>query len=150
MLLILARDYDSAAVAIDAALEANPGYYQHHMNRAILLEALGDAKGAVGVLDRTPLRLRERPVTWGLRALFAGLSGSPAVARRRIAWFGAARKAGRYVPPSQLAACWLGAGEPEEAVRRLELPRRTAIRSPSGSTLIRFSVICTRMQASKA
>ena len=120
MLLMLAGEYEEASVAIEAALESNPGYYQHHMNHAILLEARGDPKGAVGVLDRTPLRLRERPVTWGLRALFAGLSGSPSVARRRIAWFGAARKAGRYVPPSQLAACWLGAGEPDEAVRQLE------------------------------
>ena len=120
MLLILARDYDAAAESIDAAIEASPAFYQHHMNKAILLEARGDAQGALRVLDRTPLRLLERPVTWGLRALLAGLSGSPAVARRRISWFRTIQKAGRYIPPSQFAACWLGAGNVDEAIQCLE------------------------------
>jgi tetratricopeptide (TPR) repeat protein len=120
MLLMLARDYESAEAAIEAALEAAPGYYQHHLNRAILLEARGDPAGAAGVLDQTPLKLLERPVTWGLRALFAGLNGSPAVARRRISWLRAIEKTGRYVPQSQVAACWIGAGNANEAVRSLE------------------------------
>jgi hypothetical protein len=120
MLLMLSREYDAAHAAIEAAIEAAPQYYQHHMNRAILLEAIGDPAGAVRALSQTPLRLHERPVTWALRALFAGLSGSPAVARRRISWFRAAQKAGKYIPPNQFAACWLGAGEPDEAVRCLE------------------------------
>jgi hypothetical protein len=71
-------------------------------------------------LDRTPLRLHERPVTWGLRALFAGLSGAPQVARRRISWLSAVRKSGKYIPPSQFAACWLGAGDADKAVHSLE------------------------------
>jgi hypothetical protein len=29
-------------------------------------------------------------------------------------------KTGRYIPDSQIAACWLGAGNPDEAVRSLE------------------------------
>jgi tetratricopeptide (TPR) repeat protein len=120
MVLILARDYAAAATAIDAATEAAPGYYQHHLHRAILLEAVGDPAGALRVLDQTPLRLAERPVTWGLRALFAGLNGSPGVARRRATWLRAIGKTGRYVPHSQIAACWIGAGNPEEAVRSLE------------------------------
>jgi tetratricopeptide (TPR) repeat protein len=120
MLLMLARDYESAGAVIEAALEAAPGYYQHHLNRAILLEARGDPAGAVRVLDKTPIQLLERPVTWGLRALFAGLSGSPATALRRITWFRAIEKTGRYIPQSQVAACWIGAGNHREAVRSLE------------------------------
>jgi tetratricopeptide (TPR) repeat protein len=120
MLLMLAREYEGAAGAIEAALAAAPGYYQHHLNRAILLEARGDPAGAVRALDRTPLRLLERPVTWGLRALFAGLSGSPGVARRRVSWLRAIEKTGRYIPQSQIAACWIGAGDPDKAVRSLE------------------------------
>ena len=120
MLLILARDYEAAEKALEAALEAAPGYYQHHLNRAILLEACGDPSGAVRVLDQTPLHLLDRPVTWGLRALFAGLSGSPRVARRRVSWLRAIEKTGRYIPYSQVAACWIGAGNLDEAVRCLE------------------------------
>jgi tetratricopeptide (TPR) repeat protein len=120
MLLMLAGDYSNAATAIEAAIEAAPAYYQHRMNHAILLEALGDPAGALRVLDQTPLRIHERPVTWGLRALFAGLAGSPPMARRRLSWLRAIQKTGRYVPPSQLAACWLGAGDPDRAVECLE------------------------------
>jgi tetratricopeptide (TPR) repeat protein len=120
MALILARDYEAARTAIEAAMEAAPGYYQHHLHRAILLEALGDPAGALRVLRQTPLRLPERPVTWGLRALFAGLDGSPGVARRRVSWLRTIAKTGRYIPHSQVAACWIGAGNPDEAVRSLE------------------------------
>jgi Tfp pilus assembly protein PilF len=63
MLLMLARDYKSAATTIEAALDSSPGYHQHHLNRAILLEAQGDPEGAVRVLDETPLQMLERPVT---------------------------------------------------------------------------------------
>jgi hypothetical protein len=90
------------------------------MNEAILLEARGDAQAALQVLDQTPLRLCERPVTWGLRALLAGLSGATGVARRRISWLRAVQKTGRYIPPTQFAACWLGAGDLDQAVRCLE------------------------------
>jgi tetratricopeptide (TPR) repeat protein len=120
MLLMLARAWEPARNAIEAALETAPGYYQHHLNRAILLEACGDPAGAVRVLDRTPLHLMDRPVTWGLRALFAGLSGSPGVAQRRISWFRAVEKTGKYVPQSQVAACWIGAGDLDKAVASLE------------------------------
>jgi len=120
MLQMLARDYGEAQATIQAALAAAPHYYQHHLNQAILLEAQGDPAAAVRTLDQTPLRLHERPVTWGLRGLFAGLSGNPQVARRRITWFRGIQRAGRYIPPSQVAACWLGAGDFDEAVRSLE------------------------------
>ncbi|HXK02192.1 MAG TPA: tetratricopeptide repeat protein [Verrucomicrobiae bacterium] len=120
MLQMLARDYDAARETIDAALAAAPQYYQHHLNRAILMEALNDPAEALRVLDQTPLRLHERPVTWGLRGLFAGLSGHPKIALRRISWFRGIQRTGRYIPPSQLAACWLGAGKPDLAVHHLE------------------------------
>ena len=120
LLMILARDYATAAAVIGAALDVSPDYYQHHIHRAILLEAQGDPAGAVGVLDRMPVRTLDRPVTWGLRGLFAGLSGSTSVARRRISWLSAIGKTGRYVPHSQIAACWIGAGDSGEAVRSLE------------------------------
>jgi hypothetical protein len=120
MLQMLARDYPEAQATIQAALAAAPYYYQHHLNHAILLEAQDDAAGALRVLDQTPLRLHDRPVTWGLRGLFAGLSGSRRVARRRIAWFRGLQRAGRYIPPSQIAACQLGAGDLDAAVRDLE------------------------------
>jgi len=103
-----------------ASLAVTPGYYQHHLNLAILLEAKGDAAGAVKVLDQAPLKLMERPVTWGLRALFAGFSGSPRVAKRRLTWLKTIERTGKYIPPSQMAACWLGAGDADEAVRYLE------------------------------
>jgi hypothetical protein len=32
----------------------------------------------------------------------------------------AIEKTGRYIPYSQVAACWIGAGNPDEAVRSLE------------------------------
>ncbi|MBV9742487.1 MAG: tetratricopeptide repeat protein, partial [Acidobacteriia bacterium] len=105
MLQMLARQYTEAQTTIQAALAAAPQYYQHHLNQAILLEALGDPSGALRVLDDTPLKLYERPVTWGLRGLFAGLSGNPAVARRRISWFRSIQRTGRYIPSSQFAAC---------------------------------------------
>jgi tetratricopeptide (TPR) repeat protein len=120
MLQMLARDYPAAQETIQAALAAAPQYYQHHLNWAILLEAQGDAAAALRVLDETPLRLHERPVTWGLRGLFAGRSGKPGIARRRIAWFKGIQRAGRYIPPSQIAACWLGVGDLDAAVRHLE------------------------------
>jgi tetratricopeptide (TPR) repeat protein len=120
MLLMLAREYEAAGMAIDAALETAPGYYQHHLNRAILLEARGEPEKALQVLDQTPLALMERPVTWGLRALFAGFSGAPGVARRRLSWLKTIAKTGRYIPQSQVAACWLGAGNFDEAVRSFE------------------------------
>lgn len=120
MLQMLARDYPGAQATIQSALAAAPHYYQHHLNHAILLEALGDPEAALRVLDQTPLRIHERPVTWGLRGLFAGLSGMGRVPRRRIAWFRGLQRAGRYIPPSQIAACWLGAGDLDRAVRHLE------------------------------
>ena len=120
MLLMLARSWDAAGSAIAAGLEFAPGYYQHHLNRAILLEACGDPAGAVRVLDQTPIRLMDRPVTWGLRALFAGRSGSPGVARRRLAWFRAVERTGKYIPHSQVAACWMGLGNFDQAVHSLE------------------------------
>jgi len=103
MLQMLARDYLGAQATIQAALAAAPHCYQHYLNQAILLEAQGDPAAALRVLDETPLRLHERPVTWGLRGLFAGLSGSRQVARRRIAWFSGIQQTGRYIPPSQIA-----------------------------------------------
>jgi tetratricopeptide (TPR) repeat protein len=120
MLLMLARDYEGAASAIEAALAAAPRYYQHHLNRAILLEAQGDAAGAMRVLDQTPLTILERPVTWGLQALFAGRAGFPKVARRRVSWMKTIGKTGRYIPQSQIAACYLGAGDLDEAARGFE------------------------------
>ncbi len=120
LMLILARDYGAAETVIETGLQCSPGYYQHHLHRAILLEAMGDAVGALRVLDQTPLRLLERPVTWGLRGLFAGLSGSPAIALRRIHWLKTAMKTGKHVPQSQIAACWIGAGNSEEAAACLE------------------------------
>jgi tetratricopeptide (TPR) repeat protein len=120
LMLILARDYRAAGTVVETGLQCSPGYYQHHLHRAILLEALGDASGALRALDQTPLRLLERPVTWGLRGLFAGLSGSPEVAMRRIQWLRAAGKTGKHIPQSQIAACWIGAGNCEEAAMCLE------------------------------
>lgn len=120
MLLILAREYDAADVTITTALEVAPGYYQHHLHRSILLEARGDPAGALRALDAAPLPLMERPVTWGLRSLFSGLSGAPAVARRRIKWLETIGRTGRYIPQSQLAACWIGAGVADKAVHSLE------------------------------
>jgi tetratricopeptide (TPR) repeat protein len=120
MMLILARDYPAAEAAIETALEAAPGYYQHHLHHAILREATGDPQSALKILDRTPLHLMERPVTWGLRALFSGLSGSAQIARRRLTWFNTISKSGRYIPPSQLAACHIGLGNHDEAVRSLK------------------------------
>jgi tetratricopeptide (TPR) repeat protein len=120
MLQMLARSYAEAQVTIQTALTAAPHYYQHHLNQAILLEALGEPAAALRALDETPLRIHERPVTWGLRGLFAGLSGSPRVAHRRISWFRSIQRTGRYIPPSQFAACWLGAGDSDKAVRFLE------------------------------
>jgi hypothetical protein len=105
---------------IETGLQCSPGYYQHHLHRAILLEAMGDAAGALRVLDQTPLPLLERPVTWGLRGLFAGLSGSPEVALRRIQWLRAAAKTGKHIPQSQVAACWIGARHYEDAAACLE------------------------------
>lgn len=120
MLQMLARSWTEAQTTIQAALAAAPHYYQHHLNHAILLEGLGDPAAALRVLDETPLKIYERPVTWGLRGLFAGLSGNPGVARRRIAWFRSIQRTGRYIPPSQFAACWLGAGDLDRAVQHLE------------------------------
>jgi tetratricopeptide (TPR) repeat protein len=119
MLQILARDYTAAHETIQAAIAAAPHYYQHHLNHAILLEALANPAEALRVLDRSPIRLHERPVTWGLRGLFAGLSGNPSVARRRLSWFHGIQTTGRYIPPSQMAACYLGMGELDEAARHL-------------------------------
>lgn len=123
MLQMLARDFAAGRITIEGAIEAAPHYYQHHLNHAVLLEAEGDPGGALQVLDNAPLRLSERPVTWGLRALFAGLNGSRAVARRRITWLTALERTGVYVSPSQIAACHLGAGDHDGAVRSLERGR---------------------------
>ena len=121
MLQILARDYTAAHETIQAALAAAPHYYQHHLNHAILLEALANPAEALRVLDRSPIRIHDRPVTWGLRGLFAGLSGDPGVARRRIAWFRGIQRTGRYIPPSQVAACYVGTGDLDAAAHHLEL-----------------------------
>jgi tetratricopeptide (TPR) repeat protein len=121
MLQVLARDYAAAQETVEAALAAAPHYYQHHLNYAILLEALGQPAEALRVLDRSPIRMHERPVTWGLRGLFAGLAGNPAVARRRLSWFRGIQRAGRYVPPSQMAACHLGTGDLDAAANQLAL-----------------------------
>ena len=123
MLHMLSCDFASARTTILGALDAAPHYYQHHLNHAILLEAEGDPGGALRALDRTPLQWRERPVTWGLRALFAGLSGKQPVARRRIQWISTLERLGAYVPPSQLAVCYVGMGDAETAVAQLERSR---------------------------
>lgn len=120
MLQILSRQYDAAQSTINSALTVAPGYYQHYMHHAILLEALDNPAGALAVIDAMPLRLYERPVTWGLRALFAGLSGATAIARRRLSWMNGLRHLGVYVPATQVALCWLGMGELERAVDELE------------------------------
>jgi Tfp pilus assembly protein PilF len=119
MIEMLARDYDSAAITINGALEAAPGYYLHHINKATLLEAHGDNAGAIQVLDQAPARLMDRPVSWGLRALFAGRAGQTRVAKRRQLWLTAIRRAGQHVPSSQFAACALGLGDLKAAARHL-------------------------------
>ncbi|MGA3237426.1 MAG: tetratricopeptide repeat protein [Bryobacteraceae bacterium] len=117
--LILAREYDAAQAAIDAAIEAAPRYYQHHLHRAVLLEARGDPTAALRSLGQTPVSLLERPSTWGLRAFFAGRSGSPRVARRRVSWMRALGRTGAYIPQCQIAVCWIGIGDYDEASRYL-------------------------------
>ena len=42
------------------------------------------------------------------------------MARRRLSWLKTIAKTGRYIPQSQVAACWLGAGNFDEAVRSFE------------------------------
>jgi len=123
MLAMLARDLDLARSTITTALQVAPADYKHHLNRAILLEAEGNPAAALTALDETPLKILERPVTWGLRALFAGLSGSHRVAQRRLQWLSGLEKLSVYVPPSQIAACYLGTGEYDAAIRSLELAR---------------------------
>jgi tetratricopeptide (TPR) repeat protein len=118
--LILAGEYKAAQTVVEGAIEAAPAYYQHHLHRAVLLEAMGDARAALRALDETPLTLLERPATWGLRAFFAGRAGSPAVARRRVSWLRGLARTGVYIPHSQIAVCWIGIGDREQAVRSLE------------------------------
>ena len=120
MMLILARDYAAAEATIEAAIESAPDYYQHYLHLAILHEARGNPVEALRILDRTPLRVLERPVTWGLRGLFAGLAGRRGTVHRRLSWMRAIGKTGLYVPQSQVAACWIGLGNTEEAVASLE------------------------------
>ncbi len=120
MLKILSRDYVGAQTVIETALKLAPDYYQHHLHHAILLEAMGDPAAALRVLEKTPLKLLERPVTWGLQGLFSGLTGDRDVARRRETWLQVVAKTGKYVPHTQIAACQIGTGEHDEAVRSLE------------------------------
>ena len=120
MMLILARDYEAAETSIEAALKNAPGYYQHYLHLAILQEALGNPQEALRTLDRTPLKMLERPVTWGLRGLFAGFAGKPQTAQRRLSWMRAISRTGLYIPASQVAACRIGLGDVEQAVTNLE------------------------------
>ncbi|MEZ5403875.1 MAG: hypothetical protein R2729_29615 [Bryobacteraceae bacterium] len=121
MMQILARDFAAATETARAALEAAPANYQHYMTHSVLLEAQDDPAGALRMLDASPIRLQDRPVTWGFRAFLAGRTGRVAVARRRLSWFRATRRTGIWIPNTQLALCWMGIGDANEALGHLEL-----------------------------
>ncbi|MEZ5353889.1 MAG: hypothetical protein R2762_14725 [Bryobacteraceae bacterium] len=121
MMQILARDYKAATETARAALEAAPDNYQHYMTHAVLLEAQDDPAAALRVLDQSPIRLQDRPVTWGFRAFLSGRSAGPSVARRRLSWFRAVQRTGVWIPNTQLCLCWMGIGDHDKAMYHLEL-----------------------------
>lgn len=119
ILEILGREYDAARDTIETTIELFPNYFLPYLHRALLLDACGDPHGALAALHETPLRLYERPVTWGFYAYYAGKCGQPLRAERRLKWMKALRRIG-YVPGLQLAIAALGAGKEDEALEWLE------------------------------
>jgi len=120
--LIHAGRLDEADETLDDAFSVfgSRAHYLLHVHRAILLEARGDSRGALAAIQRAPLRWPRTAVTLGFRALFSGLAGDRAAARRHFLKLRAARALpGAYVPAGQLGLAAVGLGEPRTALHWL-------------------------------
>jgi len=86
----------------------------------LVFEADGDPEQALAILDAMPAP--DPPgVELGLAGMFHGLAGNRARAVSNVDALLAASAAGVYVPPSQLAAIYVGLGDYDLALRHFRL-----------------------------
>jgi tetratricopeptide (TPR) repeat protein len=113
---LLAGQVNSSIRTLDAAIK-DSDFYLLYIFRAIAQEALGDPKGALQILRKTPLKWHESAVIWGMKALFLGLSGSKRRARFELWKLQMAKSILRaYVPPGQFMVAYIGLGEHQKAI----------------------------------
>lgn len=119
---IFAGQLDDAQETLDTAfaLFGERAHYLLFIHQAILLEARDNPRGAAEAIVLVPLSWPHTAITFGLRALFSGLSGKRGRAYRKFIELRAARVvARRHVPAAQVAIAALGAGRVDEAVSLL-------------------------------
>ncbi len=138
---LCAGQIEDAAHTVDLAIaDYGKVHHQPHALRALILEHKGDPRGAIEALKKVPAGWHETSSLAGVRALFEGLAGNRAKAKRYLSALKKARsvakripKLGMYVPSTQLGFAALGAGDRDQAV---ELISEGAVQERDPYTLI--------------
>jgi tetratricopeptide (TPR) repeat protein len=115
----VAGDLERTRVIVADLLAENPDNYLYRANEAILLVAEGRYAEAAAAFERS-VELLGHPFLPGWHAFAIGKAGDPRRAREIAERWTATRESGGFIHASQLAAAWLGAGEPEVAIRMIE------------------------------
>lgn len=115
-----AGDLQRTRVIVADLLAENPDNYLYRANEAILLVAEGRYGEAAAAFERS-VELLGHPFLPGWHAFAVGKAGDRGRARQIAEQWTATRESGGFIHASQLAAAWLGAGEPELALKGIEL-----------------------------
>ena len=110
--------YDEAIAQERKTLEMNPGYYFAYLNLGQALEMKGGRDAAIAEYQKARA-LNDDPSVLGLLAHAYGLSGNKMEAEKILDQLKALSKA-RYVSAYSFALAYLGLGNKEEALSRLE------------------------------
>jgi tetratricopeptide (TPR) repeat protein len=113
-----ARRYDEAIAQERKTVELDPGYYFAHLNLGQALEVKG-ARDVAIVEYQKARALNDYPAVLGLLAHAYGLLGNKMEAEKILDQMKALFQE-RYVSAYSFALAYLGLGDKEEALRRLE------------------------------
>jgi TolB-like protein/tetratricopeptide (TPR) repeat protein len=113
-----ARRYDEAIAQLRKLLEMDPGYYFAYVTLGEALEMKGARDAAIAEYQKARA-LNDDPLVLALLAHAYGLSGNKMEAEKILDQLKALSKE-RYVSAYSFALAYLGLGNKEEALRRLE------------------------------
>jgi TolB-like protein/Flp pilus assembly protein TadD/class 3 adenylate cyclase len=113
-----ARRYDEAIAQLRKTLEMDSGYYFAHVILGQALEMKGGRDAAIAEYQKARA-LNDDPSVLGLLARFYGLSGNKTEAEKILNQL-KELSTQRYVAAYSFALTYLGLGDKEEALRRLE------------------------------